>query len=111
MSGLRVIGGIAKGRRLKTRKTISLRPATDFIKEAQTEGAPAKRGLNSFNDAWEVEKIHEALYTKALETLKAPKTETYDYWICPVCGYTAERVAPEKCPVCSTAGSRFERSI
>jgi 16S rRNA (guanine(966)-N(2))-methyltransferase RsmD len=34
VSGLRVIGGIAKGRRLKTRKTISLRPATDFIKEA-----------------------------------------------------------------------------
>ncbi|MGD0153922.1 MAG: 16S rRNA (guanine(966)-N(2))-methyltransferase RsmD [Thermacetogeniaceae bacterium] len=34
MSGLRVIGGIAKGRRLKTRKTMNLRPATDFIKEA-----------------------------------------------------------------------------
>lgn len=34
MSGLRVIGGIAKGRRLKTRKTMSLRPATDYIKEA-----------------------------------------------------------------------------
>ena len=34
MSGLRVIGGIAKGRRLKTRKTNNLRPATDFIKEA-----------------------------------------------------------------------------
>ena len=34
MSGLRVIGGIAKGRRLKTRKTMDLRPATDFIREA-----------------------------------------------------------------------------
>jgi 16S rRNA (guanine(966)-N(2))-methyltransferase RsmD len=32
--GLRVIGGVAKGRRLKTRKTMDLRPATDFIKEA-----------------------------------------------------------------------------
>jgi rubrerythrin len=81
----------------------------EFIKEAQAEGAPAKRGLNSFSDAWEVEKGHEELYTKALETLKAPKTETYDYWVCPVCGYTAERSAPAKCPVCSTSGSRFER--
>jgi len=34
VSGLRVIGGVAKGRRLKTRKTMDLRPATDFIKEA-----------------------------------------------------------------------------
>jgi 16S rRNA (guanine966-N2)-methyltransferase len=34
MSGLRVIGGIAKGKRLKTRKVKHLRPATDFVKEA-----------------------------------------------------------------------------
>ena len=31
---LRVIGGIAKGKRLKTRKVKHLRPATDFVKEA-----------------------------------------------------------------------------
>ncbi len=34
MSGIRVIGGIAKGRRLKTRKAKNLRPATDYVKEA-----------------------------------------------------------------------------
>lgn len=34
MSGLRVIGGTARGRRLKTKKTWNLRPATDFVKEA-----------------------------------------------------------------------------
>lgn len=34
MARLRVIGGIAKGRKLKTRKARSLRPITDFIKEA-----------------------------------------------------------------------------
>lgn len=34
MSGLRVIGGIAKGKRLKTRKVKHLRPATDYVKEA-----------------------------------------------------------------------------
>ena len=83
----------------------------DFIKDAEAEGAPAKRGLNSFKDAWEVEKVHEALYTKALATLKEPKTETFDYWVCPVCGYTAERAAPDRCPVCSTAGSRFEHVV
>lgn len=34
MSGLRIIAGIAKGKRLKTRKTKNLRPATEFIREA-----------------------------------------------------------------------------
>ncbi len=34
MSGLRVISGIAKGKRLKTRKSKNLRPATDYVKEA-----------------------------------------------------------------------------
>jgi 16S rRNA (guanine966-N2)-methyltransferase len=34
MSQPRVIGGIAKGTRLKTRKVKHLRPATDFVKEA-----------------------------------------------------------------------------
>ncbi|MDH7576823.1 MAG: 16S rRNA (guanine(966)-N(2))-methyltransferase RsmD [Bacillota bacterium] len=34
MSGPRVISGIAKGKRLKTRKAKNLRPATDYVKEA-----------------------------------------------------------------------------
>ena len=82
----------------------------DFIKEAEAEGASAKKGLASFQDAWEVEKVHEALYTKALVTLKEPQAEgLYDYYVCPVCGYTHERNAPDKCPVCGVLGSRFER--
>jgi 16S rRNA (guanine(966)-N(2))-methyltransferase RsmD len=34
MSQLRVIGGIAKGKRLKSRNVKHLRPATDYVKEA-----------------------------------------------------------------------------
>lgn len=33
-TGLRVIGGIARGKRLKTRKVRHLRPATDYVREA-----------------------------------------------------------------------------
>jgi rubrerythrin len=80
-----------------------------FIKDAEAEGDEAKRGLRSFNYALEVEKVHEELYTKALETLKEPQTEAYDYYVCPVCGYTHARNAPEKCPVCGAVASRFER--
>ncbi len=77
-----------------------------FIQEAEAEGM--KRAQTSFDWAWQVEKEHEALYRQALECLNAP-AEDYDYYVCPVCGHTHPRTAPEKCPVCGTPGSRFEK--
>ena len=77
----------------------------DFIKDAESEGNA--KALRSFNYANEAEKVHEALYRDALATLGKPGEE-YDYYVCPVCGYTHKRSAPDKCPVCSTLGSKFE---
>jgi rubrerythrin len=77
-----------------------------FIKDAEAEGD--KKALRSFNYANEVEKVHELLYKEALESLDKPGEE-YDYYICPVCGYTHKRSAPEVCPICSTPGSKFEK--
>ena len=78
----------------------------EFIKEAESEG---NRGaLRSFKWALEVEKVHETLYRDALATL-GKATEIFDYYICPVCGYTVGKAAPAKCPVCNTDGLRFER--
>jgi rubrerythrin len=37
------------------------------------------------------------------------KTESYPYFVCPVCGMTVEREAPEKCPVCGVMGSMFKK--
>jgi rubrerythrin len=81
----------------------------EFIKDAESEGEEAKRGLRSFKYALEVEKVHEALYREALETLQQPQGETYDYYVCPVCGHTHPRNAPDRCPVCGAVGNRFER--
>jgi rubrerythrin len=78
----------------------------DFIKDAEAEGD--KKALRSFNYANEVEKVHEELYKAALETL-GKAGETYDYYICPICGYTHARTAPEECPVCGCPGIRFEK--
>jgi rubrerythrin len=80
-----------------------------FIKDAESEGEEARRGLRSFKNAWEVEKVHENLYTRALQTLSQPQGDAFDYYVCPVCGHTHERNAPDKCPVCGASGSRFER--
>jgi rubrerythrin len=77
-----------------------------FIKDAEAEGDA--KALKSFTWANEAEKVHEMLYKEALETLGKPG-ETYDYYICPICGYTHTRTAPEKCPICGALGSKFEK--
>jgi rubrerythrin len=77
-----------------------------FMKDAEAEGDA--KALKSFTWANEAEKIHEMLYKEALESLGKPG-ETYDYYICPVCGFTHARNAPEKCPVCGALGSKFEK--
>jgi rubrerythrin len=77
-----------------------------FIKDAEADGDT--KALKGFTWANEAEKVHEMLYKQALETLGKPGEE-YDYYICPFCGYTHARTAPEKCPICGAPGSKFEK--
>jgi len=87
-------------------EVVSMYP--EFIKDAETE--EFKRALTSFRWAMEVEKVHEALYTKALKALEAKQDVVeVEYYVCPVCGYTHEGPMADKCPVCSTPAERFER--
>ena len=76
-----------------------------MIKDAEEEGN--KGALRSFKYANEVEKVHAELYRKALENLGG--NEEADYYVCEVCGYTAEGEAPDKCPVCSAKKELFKR--
>ena len=78
----------------------------EMIEAAKAEGH--KVGQRSFSYANEVEKIHARLYQSLLDNLGKPG-ETYPYYICPVCGLTAEKEAPAICPVCGTKGSMFRR--
>ena len=59
----------------------------------------------SFHFANSVEKIHAALYQKALDNLG--KNEELDYYVCPVCGNTVEKTVPDKCPICGAPGKQF----
>ncbi len=77
-----------------------------FIEEAKAEDNA--KAVRSFTHAMEVEKGHEKLYLAALDTL-GKEDEEYDYYVCPICGHTHPRNAPEKCPVCGAPASRFER--
>jgi rubrerythrin len=77
----------------------------EMIKDAEAEGN--KGALRSFTIANEVEKVHAALYKKALEQLGS-NGET-DYVVCGVCGYTVEGEAPDVCPVCGAKKQAFKK--
>jgi rubrerythrin len=78
----------------------------EMIEAAKADGN--KGAERTFSYANEVEEIHAQLYTKLLDTLGTSQ-ETYPYYVCPVCGYTAEKEAPGACPVCGTQGKMFKR--
>ena len=76
----------------------------------EAESAGEKRAARSFQWALEVEKVHEALYRKAAESLAQGKdAPAVEYYVCPVCGFTHEGPMTERCPVCQTPAERFEK--
>ncbi|NTW58946.1 MAG: rubrerythrin family protein [Nitrospirae bacterium] len=77
-----------------------------MILDAKAEGKDA--ALRSFNYANEVEKVHAALYQKVLDGLG--RNVDTDYYVCSVCGYTAEGSAPDVCPVCGSKKQAFMKS-
>jgi rubrerythrin len=77
-----------------------------MIETADAEGNA--QAATSFRYANEVEKIHAELYRGILDGLDGGE-EQYSYFVCPVCGNTVAKAAPEKCPICATAGSRFAK--
>lgn len=77
----------------------------DMIEKAKEEGNKAAE--RSFTYANEVEKVHADLYQKALNNIDS--LEETDYFVCSICGYTCEKEAPEKCPVCGAKSKAFFR--
>jgi rubrerythrin len=79
----------------------------EMIATAKQEGD--KTAERSFIYANDVEKIHAALYQKALD--KMDQLEQADYYICSVCGYTCENQPPDVCPVCGAKAKAFFKSV
>ncbi|AAM72556.1 MAG TPA: rubrerythrin family protein [Chlorobaculum sp.] len=76
-----------------------------MFEQAVAEGHKAKR---MFGFAVEAEKVHAALYRKALEAVKAGQdlAET-EIWLCPVCGHIELGAPPEHCPICNVKASAY----
>lgn len=77
----------------------------EMIAAAQAEGN--KEAERTFSYANDVEKVHAELYQKLLDNLGGQ--ESYPYYVCPICGYTAEGEPPDVCPVCSAKGNVFKK--
>jgi rubrerythrin len=77
-----------------------------MILDSEAEGE--KRANNSFKWAFEVEKVHEALYRYALEHMD-PNTPVVDFYVCPICGYTHQGKFEGKCPVCGAPAEKFNK--
>jgi rubrerythrin len=78
----------------------------EMIEAAKAEAQ--KVAERSFNYANSAEKVHAELYQKLLDGLGKAQG-VYSYYVCPLCGYTTEKQAPSKCPICGAKGEMFKR--
>ena len=78
----------------------------EMIATADADGD--KPALRTFTYANEVEKVHAELYKKALDNIDSAG-DVDCYYVCSVCGYTAENEPPDRCPVCKAVAKAFNK--
>lgn len=77
----------------------------EFIKEAKAEGN--EEAARTFQFAMMAEAQHVKLFKTALSNLQRMNMTSHLYYVCNVCGYTAEH-ATEPCPGCGDSKATFE---
>ena len=69
-----------------------------------------KQAETSMLRAFEAEKVHAQLYTRAKASAETKKDfDLSAIYVCEVCGWTVEGTAPEKCPMCGAPATRFRK--
>ncbi len=74
-----------------------------FIRQAEAEGN--RPALLHFSQSRDVEETHAKLYKEAMNHFLEDR-ET-QYHVCKICGYVADGVLPDECPVCGAKRDRF----
>ncbi len=69
--------------------------------------------IRSFQWALDADKSHERLFSDAVARLNADAGaqwahQRHDFFVCALCGYTAQSREAENCPACSLIWERFE---
>jgi len=75
----------------------------EFVKRAEAEGNQA--AVLHFSQSRDVEETHAKLYKEAMSHIMEERETTY--YVCLVCGYVADGLRPEICPVCGAKSDRF----
>ncbi len=79
-----------------------------YLAEAEKQGE--KNAARSAHYALEAEKIHETMYKKTKVAVDANKDiDSVDFYVCPVCGFTAENEYPDFCPICGVKKEMFKK--
>lgn len=79
-------------------------PAFDAVARAEGD----KGAMRTIRYALEAEKIHEAMYIAARESVLAGSDMAAEsVWVCPVCGHTVIGQPPDKCPVCGAPQAKY----
>ena len=74
-----------------------------FVKLAEEEGD--KEALLHFSQSRDVEETHAKLYKQAMLHFMEERETTY--YVCKVCGYVADGVLPDECPICGAKKEQF----
>jgi rubrerythrin len=74
-----------------------------FVKLAEEEGN--KEASLLFSQSKDVEETHAKLYKEAMAHFMEER-ET-NYYVCKVCGYVADGILPDECPVCGAKAKMF----
>ena len=75
----------------------------EFVRLAEVEGDRA--AALHFSRSRDVEEGHANPYKEAMNHLLAERETTY--YVCRVCGYVADGILPETCPVCGAKADQF----
>ena len=77
-----------------------------YLETARFQGE--KGAERTFSWAYNTEMVHKRLYEKALRSVEAGSdVDLGPVQVCPICGYTLEGQAPDKCPLCSVVKEDF----
>ena len=76
----------------------------EFVKQAEAEGNRA--AVLHFSQSKDVEETHAKLYKEAMGHILEERETTY--YVCRVCGYIADGILPEMCPVCGAKRDQFK---
>jgi len=87
----------------ESEKTVAEIAYDHFVKLAEEVGD--KPALLHFSQSRDVEETHAKLYKQAMNHFMEERETVYH--VCKVCGYVADGVLPDACPVCGARQEQF----